>query len=81
MPGRILDGSINKLINITFFNILSYLTTKVSKSLNFFLQVVYEITVVTGDTQYAGTDTNIFITVFGANGSTEEILLPKNDDR
>uniref|UniRef100_A0A8B9L468 Lipoxygenase homology domains 1b n=1 Tax=Astyanax mexicanus TaxID=7994 RepID=A0A8B9L468_ASTMX len=45
------------------------------------VEVIYEITVVTGDTQYAGTDTNIFITVFGANGTTEEILLQKNGDR
>uniref|UniRef100_A0A1A8LWQ9 Lipoxygenase homology domains 1b n=1 Tax=Nothobranchius pienaari TaxID=704102 RepID=A0A1A8LWQ9_9TELE len=37
--------------------------------------------VVTGDTQYAGTDTNIFLTVYGVNGSTEEMLLPKNGDR
>lgn len=44
-------------------------------------QLVYEVTVVTGDTQNAGTDTNIFITVFGANGSSEEILLSKNEDR
>ncbi|XP_028314075.1 lipoxygenase homology domain-containing protein 1 isoform X3 [Gouania willdenowi] len=35
----------------------------------------------TGDTQSAGTDTNIFLTVFGANGSTEEMLLQKNEDR
>lgn len=45
------------------------------------VQVVYEVTVVTGDTQNAGTDTNIFITVSGANGSTEEMLLMKNEDR
>uniref|UniRef100_A0A3Q2ZDP0 Lipoxygenase homology PLAT domains 1b n=1 Tax=Kryptolebias marmoratus TaxID=37003 RepID=A0A3Q2ZDP0_KRYMA len=45
------------------------------------VEVIYSITVVTGDTQYAGTDTNIFLTVFGANGSTEEMLLPKRGDR
>nr|XP_019954598.1 PREDICTED: lipoxygenase homology domain-containing protein 1-like [Paralichthys olivaceus] len=45
------------------------------------VEVVYSATVVTGDTQYAGTDTNIFLTVFGANGSTEEMLLPKNEIR
>ncbi|XP_016373226.1 lipoxygenase homology domain-containing protein 1 [Sinocyclocheilus rhinocerous] len=44
-------------------------------------KVVYEVTVVTGDTQNAGTDTNIFITVFGANGSMEEMLLAKHADR
>uniref|UniRef100_A0A8C1ZDH5 Lipoxygenase homology domains 1b n=1 Tax=Cyprinus carpio TaxID=7962 RepID=A0A8C1ZDH5_CYPCA len=45
------------------------------------VEVVYEVTVVTGDTQNAGTDTNIFITVFGANGSMEEMLLAKHEDR
>ncbi|KAL2092882.1 hypothetical protein ACEWY4_012680 [Coilia grayii] len=35
----------------------------------------------TGDTQDAGTDTSIYITVFGVNGCTEEILLPKMEDR
>uniref|UniRef100_A0A3Q1CF52 Lipoxygenase homology PLAT domains 1b n=1 Tax=Amphiprion ocellaris TaxID=80972 RepID=A0A3Q1CF52_AMPOC len=45
------------------------------------VEVVYSATVVTGDTQYAGTDTNIFLTVYGVNGSTEEMLLPKNEDR
>uniref|UniRef100_A0AAQ5YHT5 Lipoxygenase homology PLAT domains 1b n=1 Tax=Amphiprion ocellaris TaxID=80972 RepID=A0AAQ5YHT5_AMPOC len=47
----------------------------------YMFQVVYSATVVTGDTQYAGTDTNIFLTVYGVNGSTEEMLLPKNEDR
>lgn len=49
----------------------------------FFLncQVIYEVTVVTGDVQNAGTDTNIYMSVFGANGSTEEMLLQKNEDR
>ncbi|XP_014324136.2 lipoxygenase homology domain-containing protein 1 [Xiphophorus maculatus] len=44
-------------------------------------KVIYELTVVTGDVQNAGTDTKIFMSVFGANGSTEEILLRKNEDR
>uniref|UniRef100_A0A3B4DKH5 PLAT domain-containing protein n=1 Tax=Pygocentrus nattereri TaxID=42514 RepID=A0A3B4DKH5_PYGNA len=57
------------------FNVLDATTISIIQ------KVIYQITVVTGDTQYAGTDTNIFITVFGANGSTEEILLPKNGDR
>ncbi|XP_076859680.1 lipoxygenase homology domain-containing protein 1 [Brachyhypopomus gauderio] len=57
------------------FNVLDATTISIIQ------KVICEITVVTGDTQYAGTDTNIFITVFGANGSTEEILLPKNEDR
>uniref|UniRef100_A0A3P9N0R2 Lipoxygenase homology PLAT domains 1 n=1 Tax=Poecilia reticulata TaxID=8081 RepID=A0A3P9N0R2_POERE len=45
------------------------------------VEVIYELTVVTGDVQNAGTDTKIFMSVFGANGSTEEILLQKNEDR
>lgn len=44
-------------------------------------QVIYEVTVVTGDVQNAGTDTKIYMSVFGANGSTEEMLLQKNEDR
>ncbi|XP_048065057.1 lipoxygenase homology domain-containing protein 1 isoform X2 [Megalobrama amblycephala] len=57
------------------FNILDATTISIIR------KVVYEVTVVTGDTQNAGTDTNIFITVFGANGSSEEMLLLKNEDR
>ncbi|KAF7200543.1 transcript variant X2 [Nothobranchius furzeri] len=52
-----------------------------SSTINIIRKVIYSITVVTGDTQYAGTDTNIFLTVYGVNGSTEEMLLPKNGDR
>uniref|UniRef100_A0A8C5BBE6 Lipoxygenase homology domains 1b n=1 Tax=Gadus morhua TaxID=8049 RepID=A0A8C5BBE6_GADMO len=57
------------------FNVLD------SSTINIIRKVVYVTTLVTGDTQYAGTDTNIFLTVFGANGSTEEMLLPKAGDR
>uniref|UniRef100_A0A8D2ZQ36 Lipoxygenase homology domains 1b n=1 Tax=Scophthalmus maximus TaxID=52904 RepID=A0A8D2ZQ36_SCOMX len=57
------------------FNVLD------SSTINIIRKVIYSATVDTGDTQYAGTDTNIFLTVFGANGSTEEMLLPKNEDR
>uniref|UniRef100_A0A3B3CLJ0 Lipoxygenase homology PLAT domains 1b n=1 Tax=Oryzias melastigma TaxID=30732 RepID=A0A3B3CLJ0_ORYME len=56
------------------FNVLD------STTINIIRKVVYSATVVTGDVQYAGTDTNIFLTVYGANGSTEEMLLPKNGD-
>uniref|UniRef100_A0AAY5K4A4 PLAT domain-containing protein n=1 Tax=Esox lucius TaxID=8010 RepID=A0AAY5K4A4_ESOLU len=45
------------------------------------VEIIYEVTVVTGDVQNAGTDTQIYISVFGANGTTEEILLQKNEDR
>ncbi|XP_061116516.1 lipoxygenase homology domain-containing protein 1 [Conger conger] len=44
-------------------------------------KIIYEVTVATGDVQNAGTDTKIYITVFGANGTTEEILLEKMADR
>ncbi|KAI3372735.1 hypothetical protein L3Q82_023197 [Scortum barcoo] len=57
------------------FNVLD------SSTINIIRKVIYSATVVTGDTQYAGTDTNIFLTVYGANGSTEEMLLPKSEDR
>ncbi|XP_063051831.1 lipoxygenase homology domain-containing protein 1 [Engraulis encrasicolus] len=57
------------------FNILDAISISIIR------KVVYDVTVVTGDTQDAGTDTNIFITVFGVNGCTEEILLPKMEDR
>ncbi|XP_060927887.1 lipoxygenase homology domain-containing protein 1 [Limanda limanda] len=57
------------------FNVLD------SSTINIIRKVIYSASVVTGDTQYAGTDTNIFLTVFGANGSTEEMLLPKNEIR
>ncbi|KAI7798290.1 putative lipoxygenase homology domain-containing protein 1-like [Triplophysa rosa] len=57
------------------FNILDATTISIIR------KVIYEVTVVTGDTQNAGSDTNIFITVFGANGSSEEMLLSKNEDR
>lgn len=51
------------------------------KLLIFPFQVIYEVTIVTGDVQNAGTDTLIYMSVFGANGSTEEMLLQKNEDR
>ncbi|KAM9858421.1 lipoxygenase homology domain-containing protein 1 [Aulostomus maculatus] len=57
------------------FNVLDASTISISR------KVIYYSTVITGDTQYAGTDTNIFLTVYGANGCTEEMLLPKNEDR
>ncbi|XP_059505870.1 lipoxygenase homology domain-containing protein 1 [Stegostoma tigrinum] len=44
-------------------------------------KISYEVTVVTGDVQNGGTDANIYMSVFGANGSTEEMLLDKNGGR
>uniref|UniRef100_A0A3Q3IQT0 PLAT domain-containing protein n=1 Tax=Monopterus albus TaxID=43700 RepID=A0A3Q3IQT0_MONAL len=57
------------------FNVLDAEAVSVSQ------KIIYEVTVITGDVQNAGTDTQIFMTVFGANGSTEEMLLQKNEDR
>nr|XP_021394578.1 lipoxygenase homology domain-containing protein 1 [Lonchura striata domestica] len=45
------------------------------------VEILYEVTVVTGDIESGGTDANIFMTVFGSNGNTEEMLLEKNGDR
>lgn len=44
-------------------------------------QILYEVTVVTGDIESGGTDASIFMTVFGSNGNTEEMLLEKDGDR
>ncbi|XP_078530890.1 lipoxygenase homology domain-containing protein 1 isoform X2 [Lissotriton helveticus] len=44
-------------------------------------KILYEITVVTGDVQNGGTDSSVYMTCFGASGSSEEMLLPKNGDR
>ncbi|CAL8278491.1 unnamed protein product [Merluccius merluccius] len=44
-------------------------------------QIIYEVSVQTGDVQNAGTDTEIYMSVFGTNGSTEEMFLQKNEDR
>uniref|UniRef100_A0A3P9JEI9 Lipoxygenase homology domains 1a n=1 Tax=Oryzias latipes TaxID=8090 RepID=A0A3P9JEI9_ORYLA len=57
------------------FNILDAEAISISQ------KVIYEVTVETGDVQGAGTDTQIYMSVFGANGSTEEMLLEKNEDR
>ncbi|KAM7392648.1 hypothetical protein PAMA_007662 [Pampus argenteus] len=57
------------------FNVLDAEAISISQ------KIIYEVTVVTGDVQNAGTDTQIYMSVFGANGSTEEMLLQKNEDR
>ncbi|XP_033845859.1 lipoxygenase homology domain-containing protein 1-like [Periophthalmus magnuspinnatus] len=57
------------------FNVLDAEAISISQ------KIIYEVTVVTGDVQNAGSDTNIFMSVFGINGSTEEMLLKKNEDR
>ncbi|XP_035234693.1 lipoxygenase homology domain-containing protein 1 isoform X2 [Anguilla anguilla] len=57
------------------FNVLD------AESIGITQKIIYEVTVVTGDVQNAGTDTQIYLSVFGANGNTEEILLEKKADR
>ncbi|XP_061409799.1 lipoxygenase homology domain-containing protein 1-like isoform X3 [Lethenteron reissneri] len=44
-------------------------------------KVSYEVTVVTGDSPGAGTDTGLHVTLFGANGATPEVTLAKGEDR
>ncbi|KAM6219878.1 lipoxygenase homology domain-containing protein 1 isoform 3-T3 [Rhynchocyon petersi] len=44
-------------------------------------KVLYEMTVWTGDVVGGGTDSNIFMTLYGINGSTEEVQLDKKKAR
>ncbi|XP_035377622.1 lipoxygenase homology domain-containing protein 1-like [Electrophorus electricus] len=62
-------------LTVRVFNVLDADTVSISR------KVIYEVTVVTGDVQHAGTDTQIYMTVFGMYGTSEEILLPKLEDR
>ena len=39
------------------------------------MTIDYEITVITGDKRGAGTDANVYITIFGKSGITEKIPL------
>ncbi|XP_056301849.1 lipoxygenase homology domain-containing protein 1-like [Danio aesculapii] len=52
-----------------------------AEMVNISQKVIYEVTVFTGDVQHAGTDTQIYMTVFGVYGTSEEMLLPKLEDR
>lgn len=40
----------------------------------------YSITVYTGDVDDAGTDANVFISIYGSKGSTEEFQLDSGDN-
>ena len=44
-------------------------------------RVPYEVTVVTGDQQDAGTDAGIYMIVYGLDGSTQEVALEKQTAR
>ncbi|XP_053061514.1 lipoxygenase homology domain-containing protein 1 isoform X1 [Acinonyx jubatus] len=48
---------------------------------NIGVKVLYEMTVWTGDVIGGGTDSNIFMTLYGINGSTEEVQLDKKKAR
>ncbi|KAI5280037.1 Lipoxygenase-likey Domain-Containing Protein 1 [Manis pentadactyla] len=48
---------------------------------NIGVKVLYEMTVWTGDVVGGGTDSNIFMTLYGINGSTEEVRLDKKKAR
>uniref|UniRef100_A0A8C3USI3 Lipoxygenase homology domains 1 n=1 Tax=Catharus ustulatus TaxID=91951 RepID=A0A8C3USI3_CATUS len=52
-----------------------------AECVNIGIKILYEVTVVTGDIESGGTDASIFMTVFGSNGNTEEMLLDKDGDR
>ncbi|XP_012498102.1 PREDICTED: lipoxygenase homology domain-containing protein 1 isoform X1 [Propithecus coquereli] len=45
------------------------------------IEVLYEMTVWTGDVVGGGTDSSIFMTLYGINGSTEEVRLDKKKAR
>ncbi|XP_066195695.1 lipoxygenase homology domain-containing protein 1 [Sylvia atricapilla] len=64
------DGLTSRILNILD-----------AESVNIGIKILYEVTVVTGDIESGGTDASIFMTVFGSNGNTEEMLLEKNGDR
>ncbi|NWV97363.1 LOXH1 protein, partial [Machaerirhynchus nigripectus] len=64
------DGLTSRILNILD-----------AECVNIGVKILYEVTVVTGDIESGGTDASIFMTVFGSNGNTEEMLLEKNGDR
>ena len=43
--------------------------------------VPYEVTIYTGDVSNAGTDSQVFIKVFGAGGATSDVTLDKQSER
>lgn len=51
---------------------LMWLTSACNLSLNF---PVYEVVTITGDERGAGTDANVFITLFGDYGNTPKVHL------
>ena len=43
--------------------------------------IPYELSVFTGDKDKAGTDAQVYVKLFGSNGSTSEMKLKKEDIR
>ncbi|KAG7272797.1 hypothetical protein CRUP_017851 [Coryphaenoides rupestris] len=64
------DGLTSRL-----FNVLDAETIVITR------KIIYEVTILTGDVQNGGTDTQVYMSVFGLNGSTDEMFLKKNEDR
>uniref|UniRef100_A0A672RND3 PLAT domain-containing protein n=1 Tax=Sinocyclocheilus grahami TaxID=75366 RepID=A0A672RND3_SINGR len=52
-----------------------FLDVKDAETVSIPQKMIYEVTVITGDVQHAGTDTQIYMTVFGVYGTSEEMLL------
>lgn len=46
-------------------------------SFSIFLVVKYEVTVITGDVEFAASDSNIFISIYGDSGDTGKRWLKK----
>ena len=44
----------------------------------FVIYLEYEVVVVTGDQKGAGTDANVFITIYGKNGNSPKLQLKNN---
>uniref|UniRef100_G1M210 Lipoxygenase homology PLAT domains 1 n=1 Tax=Ailuropoda melanoleuca TaxID=9646 RepID=G1M210_AILME len=57
------------------FDLLDAMVVNIGK------KVLYEMTVWTGDVVGGGTDSSIFMTLYGINGSTEEVKLDKKKAR
>ena len=43
-------------------------------------QLDYEVTVVTGDVSYAGTDAHVYVQMYGTSGITQEVELDDEKD-
>ena len=69
LPAISSQSNFQSLINTYNFTILNYLLLSKAK---------YKITIKTGSSQEAGTDSNVSLEIFGKNGATHKIFLNKN---